>query len=158
MNIHDYLIDQAGLDWKSLLEEWHWVLPPKFHVWLLTRAGDLFITLPDASIQMLDVGAGTLSHIAANREEFYKKLDETGVADEWLMIPVVNQLVSIGVQLSPGECYSFRKLPIFGGAYDANNRMAFPIHEHFGGWGSIHRQIADLPDGSEVIIEPTEQP
>jgi hypothetical protein len=45
-------------------------------------------------------------------------------------------------------------LPVFGGAYTPDNRMVFPIREHFGGWGSIHRQIADLPDGSHVIIKP----
>ena len=50
MNIHDYLIDQTGLDWPALLEEWRWLLPPEFTVWLFTRAGDLFIQVPDDSI------------------------------------------------------------------------------------------------------------
>jgi hypothetical protein len=54
MNIHDYLIDQTDLDWQSLLEEWHWLLPRQFSAWLLTRAGDLFITVPDGSLHMLD--------------------------------------------------------------------------------------------------------
>ena len=63
-NIHDYLIDRAGLDWESLLQEWHWLLPPEFRVWMLTRMADLFITLPDGSIHMLDVGAGKLQRVA----------------------------------------------------------------------------------------------
>jgi hypothetical protein len=154
MNIHDYLIDQTGLGWQSLLEEWHFLLPPEFRVWLLTRAGDLFITVPDGSIHMLDVGAGTLKQVAKSRDEFCTKMDEPGVADNWLMIPIVDHLVSSGVVLGPGQCYSFRKLPVFGGAYTPDNRMAFPIREHFGGWGSVHRQMADLPDGSHVIIKP----
>ncbi len=153
MNIHDYLIVQAGLNWQSLLEEWHWLLPPKFRVWLLTRTGDLFITLPDASIHMLDVGAGTFQQVAANRDEFCTKIDEAGVADGWLMIPIVDQLVLSGVVLASGECYSYRKLPIFGGEYSAENRMPLAIPEHFGAWGSIHRQVANLPDGTEVVIK-----
>ena len=156
MNIHDYLIEQTGLDWPSLLEEWHWLLPKRFQIWVLTRTGDLFITVPDGSIHMLDVGAGALKQVAKNRDEFCTKIDKPGVADDWLMIPIVDELVGAGVLLGEGQCYSFRKLPALGGTYGAENRMAFPIREHFGAWGSIHRQISDLPDGSEVTIEPME--
>jgi hypothetical protein len=154
MNIYDYLIDHKELDWRTLLEEWGWMLPPEFAVWLLTRAGDLFITLPDGSIHMLDVGVGELRNVAQSRDEFCAKIDEPGVADDWLMIPIVDQLVSAGAVLGTGQCYSFRKLPVLGGAYTADNRMVFPIREHFGAWGSVHRQISDLPDGSEVVIKP----
>jgi hypothetical protein len=154
MNIHDYLIDQTGLDWPSLLEEWRWLLPPEFRVWLLTRTGDLFITLPDGSIHMLDVGAGTLKQVAKSRDEACAKIDEPGVADDWLMIPIVDQLVASGAVLGSGQCYSFRQLPVLGGSYTADNRMVFPVREHFGAWGSVHRQISDLPDGSHVVIKP----
>jgi|SRR6478609_421429 len=154
MNIQDYLIDQAGLDWQSLLGEWRWLLPPQFRVWLLTRAGDLFFTVPDGSIHVLDVGAGTLLQVAKSRDEFCLKIDEPGVANDWLMIPIVDQLVASGVTLGFGQCYSFRQLPVLGGTYSHENRMVFPIREHFGGWGSVHRQIANLPDGSEVIVKP----
>jgi hypothetical protein len=152
VNIYDYLIDQTGLDWQSLLAEWYWLLPPEFRVWMFTRTGDLFITVPDGSIHMLDVGAGTLKQVAENRDEFCSKMDEAGVADDWLMIPVVDHLVASNIGLGPGQCYSFRQLPVFGGTYRPENRMAFPIREHFGAWGSVHRQIADLPDGAEVVI------
>jgi hypothetical protein len=155
MDIHDYLIDQTGLDWPALLSEWHWLLPTEFQVWLLTRTGDLFIALPDSSIHMLDVGAGELRRVADSRDEFCNKVDEPGVADDWFMIPVVNQLVASRTELGGRQCYSFRQLPVFGGSYGAENRMVFPIREHFGGWGSIHRQMADLPDGSQVLIKPT---
>ncbi len=153
MNIHDYLIDQTGLDWQSLLKEWHFLLPPEFRVWLLTRTGDLFISLPDGSIHMLDVGAGTLKQVANSREEFCTKIDEPGVADDWLMIPIVDHLVASGVVLGAGQCYSFRQLPVLGGTYKPENRVPFPIREHFGAWGSIHRQMVGLPDGATVIIK-----
>lgn len=154
MNVHDYLIDHSGFDWQSLLQEWHWLLPPEFCVWLLTRVGDLFITFPDGSIHMLDVGAGQLLRVAQSRDEFCTKIEEPGVADDWLMIPIVNQLVISGALLGPGQCYSFRQLPVLGGTYTADNRMVFPIREHFGAWGSVQRQISDLPDGSHVVIKP----
>lgn len=153
MNVHDYLIDQASLDWQPLLEEWHWLLPPEFTIWLLTRVGDLFIALPDGSVHMLDVGAGTLQQVATDRDEFCANADNPDVANDWLMISVVDELVAAGTVLGPGQCYSFRKLPVFGGSYRSENRMVFPIREHFGAWGSVHRQIATLPSGERVIIE-----
>ena len=129
------------------------MLPPEFRVWLLTRTGDLFMTVSDGSICLLDVGAGKLKQVAKSRDEFCTKIDEPGVAEDWLMIPIVDQLVASGVVLGSGQCYSFRQLPVLGGTYTAENRMAFPIREHFGGWGSVQRQISDLPDGSHVVIK-----
>ena len=156
MNIHDYLIDHSGFDWAALLDEWRWLLPPKFTVWLLTRTGDLFIKLPDGSIHMLDVGAGKLRRVADSRDDACAKIDEPGVAEEWLMIPVVDQLVASGCTLGSEQCYSYKMLPVLGGSYKAEDRVLLPIREHFGAWGSLHRQIADLPDGSQVQIEVTD--
>lgn len=156
MNIQDYLIDQADLDWSSLLEEWHWLLPPEFSVWLFTRAGDLFITLPGGSIHMLEVGSGELSLVAESRDDACAKIDEPGIAEEWLMIPIVDQLVASGCVLDPGQCYSYKVLPVLGGSYAPEGRALLPISEHFGAWGSLHHQIADLPDGSQVRIEVTD--
>jgi hypothetical protein len=156
MNIHDYLIDQAGLDWSALLAEWRWRLPPEFTVWLFTRAGDLFITLPDGSIHVLDVGAGELRRGADNRDNACTRINRPEVAEDWLMIPVVDQLVASGWILAAGQCYSFKMLPVLGGSYAPEGRAILPICEHFGAWGSLHRQIATLPDGAQVKIEVTE--
>jgi hypothetical protein len=156
LNIHDYLIDQTGLDWPSLLEEWHWLLPPKFTVWLLTRAGDLFIKLPDGSIHMLEVGSGKLSRVADSRADACTKIDEAGVANEWLMIPVVDQLVTLGCVLGPGQCYSYKMLPILGGSYAPEGRALLPIRKHFGLWGSLHRKVSGLSDGTEIEIKVTD--
>lgn len=79
--------------------------------------------------------AGRLQRVAQSRDEFCAKIDEPGVADDWLMIPIVDQLVASGAVLGPGQCYSFRQLPVLGGAYSADNRMVFPIREHFGALG-----------------------
>ena len=157
MDVHEYLIDHADIDWSLALQEWNWLLPSEFSVWLLTRTGDLFITIPEGQIYMLDVGAGTLQQVAMSRDEFCAKIDEPGTAEDWLMIPIVDRLVASGAHLGPGQCYSFRPLPPLGGDYGADNRMVFGIREHFGGWGSVQRQISQLPDGSQVVIKTTPQ-
>jgi hypothetical protein len=156
MNAHDYLIDHSSLDWNELLEEWDWLLPSKFSIWLLTRAGDLFIQRPDSSIMMLEVGGGELSLVADSSDDFYAKIDEPDQARDWLSIPVIDDMTNEGHVLDSGRCFSYRHLPVLGGSYGIENRVSLPIREHFGAWGSIHRQIKDLPDGARVIIQPTD--
>jgi hypothetical protein len=155
MNIHDYLIDQSGLDWASLLANWSWLLPPKFIVWLLTRAGDLILQLPDDSIHLLNVGAGELNKIANSRDDACAKIDQPEVAADWLMIPVVDRLVASGVILQTGQCYSYRMLPILGGSYGSEGRVVLSIHVHFSGRGTVHQQIANLPECTEIRIKPS---
>src|SRR5262249_54875629 len=69
-SINDYLIEQSGIDWPTVLHDWSWLLPHKFKVWLVNRFADLFLVLPDRSVHMLDVGAGTLTRMADSRDDF----------------------------------------------------------------------------------------
>src|SRR5262245_9909245 len=130
MNLNDYLIDQADLDWNDLLREWHWLLPDRLNPWILTRAGDLIFVSSDNTIQFLDVGAGSIIQVANTRDEFCTKIDVVENADNWFMIPVVDALVASGIHLASGECYSYRTLPTLGGDYSPKNRMVFPLVEH----------------------------
>ena len=56
-----------------------------------------------------------------------------------------------------GQCYSFRQLPTLGGIYGAENRMVFPIREHFGAWGSVQRApepYLAIAEASTAPVEP----
>ena len=156
MSIHDYIIDHRGFDWPSLLAEWKWLLPPAFTVWIMNRFGDLFLVLDDGSVHLLDVGGGTLEKVAENRDDFATKIDDAEQAHQWLMIPLVDQLVSRSVTLGDGQCYSYKRPPTLGGDYTVENSFVLSIAQHYGAYGSIHRQIKDLPDGTEVVFKPTQ--
>jgi hypothetical protein len=158
MNVHDYLIDHDGFEWEHLLSGWERLVPPEFSVWLINRFGDLFLTLPDGTVHMLDVGGGSITKLAESRDEFARIIDEDDNADDWLMIPLVDRLVEAGVLLEPGQCYSFVTPPILGGEYSVENTMVVPIQEHFGLYGSYHEQLRDVPDGSKVVIKVQKPP
>jgi hypothetical protein len=158
MNVHNYLIDHSGFDWAQLLAGWESLLPSEFSVWLMNRFGDLFLILSDGSISMLDIGGDSLTKLADTRDEFVRKIDEEGNADEWLMIPLVDRLVQARTLLEPGQCYSFVTPPILGGEYSVENTMVVPITEHFGLYASYHEQLRGVPDGTKVVLKVQKPP
>ena len=152
MSTHDYLIDHRGFDWQSLFAEWTWLLPNGFTVWLMNRFGDLFLVFDDGSVHMLDIGAGTLQPVAKSRDDFSVKVDDDDNANDWFMIPLVDQLFAAGMTLKEGQCYSYKLPPVLGGNYTVENTCVLTIAGHYGAYGSIHSQIKDVPDGGQVVI------
>lgn len=151
-SVSDYLIDQNGIDWNDVLAPWAWLLPPEFTLWMVNRFADLFLVLPDGTVHMLDVGAGTMSQLAASREDFITKLDEGNNANQWLMIALIDKLVAAGVLLGPGQCYGFKKPPVIGGDYTVENVGALALRDYLGAYGSLHEQLKDMPDGTSAVL------
>jgi hypothetical protein len=154
LSLSDYTLDQSGVDWSTCLQNWAWLLPREFTLWLVNRFSDLFIILDDGTVHMLDVGAGTLKQVARSREEFGEKIDEADNSDYWLMIPLVDQLVASGILLGPGQCYALRQPTVLGGECVPSNVVVMGIERYLAGFGSIHEQIKDVPDGTHVAIRP----
>ena len=155
MTLQDYILAPDSADWQAALANWSWLVPPSFTIWVINRFCDLFIVTPDGAIHILDVGRGTLSKVADDRAEFARKLDEANNADEWLMMPLVDQLVALGTTLLPGQCYGFRIPPVMGGRYSVENCAAISIPDYLGATASIHKQLRDVPDGSPVVLRTT---
>src|SRR5277367_314921 len=86
MDLKDYLIPQAGKDWRTLLAGWLQVLPPSFTLWMVNRFGDLFVVLDDDSVHMLDVGVGSFKRLADSRSHFASLIGAGDNANHWLMI------------------------------------------------------------------------
>lgn len=152
LSINDYLIEQHGINWPSVLSGWSWLLPPEFTLWLVTRFADLFLVMPDGTVHMLDVGSGTLRRVADSRDDFCTKVDEDGNANDWFVIPLVHNLVAVGIDLLPGHCYGFKVPPVLGGQYTLENVGTLPIADYLGAYASIHEQLKEVPDGTEIQL------
>jgi hypothetical protein len=111
VSVQDYLIDHDGVDWSATLAAWSWLLPPRLTLRLVNRLCDLFIIALDGSVQMLDVGGGSLKKLADNRDEFGRLIEEGDNANQWLAIPLVDELVASGLCLQRGQCYGFNVPP-----------------------------------------------
>ncbi|MFO0891095.1 MAG: DUF1851 domain-containing protein [Isosphaeraceae bacterium] len=158
MSLTDYLLDHSDYDWGRILRPWSSLLPAEFTLWMMNRFGDLFLVLPDGSVQMLDLGGDSLNQLAESRDEFARRADEDGNAEDWFMIPLVDELVAAGRVLGPGQCYGFVTPPILGGDYTVENTMVLSIIEQFGLHGSYHEQLQDVPDGAKIVLKVCKPP
>lgn len=158
MVITDYIIDHQDFDWSNLLKYWAWMLPEEFTIWLVNRYGDLFIVFEDGSVYMLDVGIGTLCKLAESRDDFCIKVSEGNNANNWLMIPLIDELEKIGKKLLLGKCYSFVISPALGGDYTIENTCVLTIAEHYGVSALINEQIKGLQEGTQVTLKTETSP
>ena len=153
MNLNDYILDHSETDWPSILREWLWLIPDHLTVWIMNRFGDLFISLDDGTIHMLDIGCGTFSKIADSHDDFADKIDKGDNANQWLMIPLVDKLVDANIAIPKGKCYGYRIPPVLGGDYTIENTAVIPILEHYSFHADVHQQIRDLPDGTPFVLK-----
>lgn len=152
-HIYDYLIEQSGIDWGTVLKPWGWLLPKEFTLWMVNRFADLFVFTDDGAVWMLDVGAGSFMKIAENRDDFCNKMDDDDTANYWLMIPLVDQLVAAGITLASGQCYGLKIPTVLGGKCSMDNCGPLSIKDYLGAYGSMHEQVRDLPDGAQVQLK-----
>lgn len=152
MKIADYLIDQEGKDWNSLISGWSFLLPSSFTIWMVNLLGDLIIVSENGEVSFVDVGIGTSEVIAKSRDEFIEIVDHDDNADNWFAIPLVDECKSIGKYLSNNECYSFKVPPILGGEFKPDNVEPTDLSVHYHLLSQIHNQTKDLPDGTKVKI------
>jgi hypothetical protein len=150
-----YILPAARSDWPGLLADWQALIPQQSTPWLLTRFGEVFFCHPDGKIGMLQVSGFQYHVVAKDRTDFQEWLVDPDKMAEWFLAPLVDRLEATGRHLELEQCYSFIKPLALGGALTLENVMTIPIREHFGCWGEVFRQIKDVPDGGQVILQIT---
>jgi hypothetical protein len=101
---------------------------------------------------MLDVSAGVVTRIADSRDHFATMIDVGDNANNWLVIPLVDQCVAAGLTLADNQCYGYKAAPALGGQYSVENIEPTDLSTHYSFLAHIFRQTRDLLDGSRVRI------
>lgn len=149
----EYLLPPEERDWPTLLENWGWLLPDTFGVWMANTFGDLFIETEDGAISLLDINAGRFRTLAGSRDEFIEKLGESDNAVSWFYIPLVDALRGRGIVPPPGSCYAFNRPPLLGGDYHPDNVRVAGFAPHLAFTGDLAEQLRDVEDGAEVELK-----
>ena len=151
--IQYYLLPVQRTDWHQLLAKWSELIPADSTPWLLSRFGELFLEQSDRKIGMLQVSGFQYQVVAEDKHDFEDWIADPDKVAEWFLAPLVDNLVSRGKSLSPGQCYSFITPLGLGGQLIEENVMLIPIDEHFRCFGDIFQQIKELPDGSQIKLK-----
>jgi hypothetical protein len=134
-----------------LRSSWAWVLPEQYELVLFSVFGDVFFRGGSGQVFWLNTGTAETTTVAACQAEFQSALSEH--CDDWFLPHLVEQLYADGKVPGSGECYTYAVLPIFAeGKYEPWNFKPVPAQQHFEVTAHIHREIAALPNGSQVRI------
>ena len=135
---------------EILHREWGWLIGDSCRPLVVTIFGDVFLE-NEQGVFWLNTGTGELTIVAKDKEEFFDKLANDQMRNDWLLVALAQQLKEmIGVP-SVENCYSYTIFPVFSeGSYSASNFYLLPFEEHIGVTGSLHKQIHNVSNGESI--------
>jgi hypothetical protein len=146
ITIADLTVDYSQLDHEALLEEWTWLIGKRKRLIMISAVGDAFLHDPgDGIVYWLDIGQGQLHRIADNMEAFEVIQRTKDFFMVTLSAPLIHKLRKDGIELIPGQVYSFKTPPVMGGHYIPSNFRPVDIEIHFSLSGRFHKQIKNYP-------------
>jgi len=150
MKLDELTIRPRGDQAQRLLALWDWRIPQHYEVLFLSLFGDWFLTDDNGFVHLFDLVSSELRHTADSEAELMVILDEPENRNEWLMEHAVVALKEAGISLGEGQCYAFRTPPMLGGTMSVDNVIAWDLEAYQAGTSKVHRQVADLPPGTQV--------
>ena len=150
MTLNDLTVSPQGLDIDTFLESWQWLIPKHAKPVLLTALGDVFIQDARGAVHFLDTCSGTVKKIAESGDGFKALLQDVEFVTEYMHPGQIADLKAAGLELTPGMCYSHKLLLVLGGQDTVDNYEVFPIAIHVDFTGQIHKQVKDLPEGTQI--------
>jgi hypothetical protein len=139
---------------------WRWLVPDMERILTCSMFGGLFFEDASGRILWLECPMGEVKPVATSAEEFDQLLKDADaqpgstLVSKWFLPHFVEQLMSAGRRPELGECYGLKLRPIFvGGNYSIENSFVLSAREWLLSTAHMHRQIADLPDGTQVQFD-----
>jgi hypothetical protein len=152
MNINDYILQGTGhFDWKSLLSDWTWILPPKIYIWVVNLFGDILFYTDNEELYLLSVVDGTIEYLAESRDKFADIIDrDEDLFNDIFYVKQIDELKNNKMLLKPKTCYTFKLLPVMGGEFDISNIEVMDIEVNYSLLGKFHSEIKNERDGDEI--------
>jgi hypothetical protein len=151
ITLDELKISTDEYDAPRLLAHWAWRVPQHLQPMFLSLFGDWFLRDSDDHIYMFDLVSAELKQVAGSRAEFEALLELEEYQREWLMANLAEKLRQSGIALARGQCYAFHTPPMLGGQLSPSNVVVWDLAAYQSGTSKIHRQVSDLPAGTEVI-------
>lgn len=150
LTLNDLTVNPSGLNRETLLSSWTWAMPTPMMPVLITAMGDVFGQDSTGALYFLDTCEGTVDKVADSGVEFQAMLSDSGFVTAHFHPQIVGSLISGGLKLQQGECYSYKHPLVLGGQDEPDNIEASDASVHVGMLGQIHEQVKDLPPGTPI--------
>jgi hypothetical protein len=140
------------LDIEKLLTEWRWLCPEEVRLLARNVFGDLFLITESGQVFRLDVSVGRLESVADSEEQF---LELAGVPDNrhaWLAEKEEEAFAAKGLVAGADQCIGFDIPLVFAADRRASKPYILDIYENLSFLGDLHKQIAEVPDGSKIKL------
>lgn len=139
--MRDLAIACAELDWKPLLSEWDWLVPPDHTPLLIGAFGDWVIGAPDGAHWCLDLLEGRYTCIAANAVEFNRAKQDEANLNLWFSADWIAIAEGHGLIPAADECLGWKVHPRLGGPFTHDNIQVFSLRVYQSLMGQLHRQL-----------------
>jgi hypothetical protein len=139
---------------------WKWLIPDPWKMLVCSMFGGIFFERHSGGVFWLECPTADIVRVANSAAEFHAYLggprdnDWAKQVEEWFLIDLVGRLHGAGKVPGPGQCYGLTILPVFeGGKYSAENVFVLPAREWLTLTASMHEQLREVPDGSQIRIK-----
>lgn len=150
ITLNDLTISPNAVDMTSLLSDWEWAMPEPMHPVLITAMGDVFAQGETKAVYFIDTVMGAIEKVAENGDEFQNLLRDPNFVTARMYPARLLQWRKAGIELGESEVYSHAHPLVLGGTNTADNITAIHVAVHVSLSGQIHRQIKDLPEGTDI--------
>jgi hypothetical protein len=144
-----YFINPSPASLARALDAWQWLALKGKQPLLVTAFADVFFTAPDG-IWLLDTLEGDLKHLFGTQAELEQALKTEEMEDTYLMTPLIDHLLGMGMVASDTRCYDYKLHPRLGGQIHHDNieLRDFVVALHLR--GQLHEQVRHLKPGTRI--------
>ena len=144
---------------ERLLDDWRWLCNTPVSLIARNIFGDLFLRDKGDRVWKLDVGSGQLIQVAESAEQLRALAETREKKAEWFAAGEQRAFAARGLNPGSEECIAFKIPVVFRESADMpNNAYVGNLYEYVSYLGSVHRQIANLPDGAKVRLQLEKEP
>jgi hypothetical protein len=141
------------LDVERLLADWRWLCPQNLTLIARSVYGDLFLQDHEGRVFWLDVAVGRFTEVADSEKEFLERANAPEAREEWFGESDERSGAEKGLIPGPGECIGFSVPLALAEGGSSDTPYIADLYEHISFLGDLHRQIANLPDGTKVQLK-----
>lgn len=140
-----------SLEVERLLADWRWLCPSQMTLVARNVFGELFLEDEAGAVFWLNTTTGKLSKVSTSRTQFLE-MAQTETRREWFVELEARDYAQRGLIPSSSQCIGFGVPAVFGEGGTPDTAYIADIYEHVSFLGDLHRQMANLPDGTRVKL------